>query len=381
MRTTSTLAPLVFLFCLIPALAGAQVYTIRDLGPLSPTGINSWGQVVGNYNNQAYIWTFGRMRPLGTLTGGTFSRAASINDLGVVTGTADGHGTVISPDPDVPDEQCDDLTQPFVWTLRTGMQGIGTRGIVGLFSVGDNCNYAFYGRDINVSGEIVGDVPVSGNFYAFGFVWTSTAGMSLYGGSWPPTFANAVSNTGLIVGQNSLSLEGPGEATTWGNGSIVDLGTLGSGTDSFFSSANGVNERGQIVGWSTTGPIYFFSGNNSPVHAVLWNPSQVIQDVGTLPGDISSAAVKVNFFGQVIGSSGNTLYALNDDASSPFEVTGRPFIWSERSGMQDLNTLIRGNSGWVLNSATDINVWGQIVGEGMLNGQPHGFLLTPRNPF
>jgi probable HAF family extracellular repeat protein len=42
-----------------------------------------------------------------------------------------------------------------------------------------------------------------------------------------------------------------------------------------------------------------------------------------------------------------------------------------------LNTLIRPNSGWVLNTATGINVWGQIVGSGMRNGQPHGFLLTP----
>ncbi len=46
--------------------------------------------------------------------------------------------------------------------------------------------------------------------------------------------------------------------------------------------------------------------------------------------------------------------------------------------MRDLNTLVRGNSKWVLSSATDINVWGQIVGQGMLNGKPHGFLLTPR---
>ena len=27
--------------------------------------------------------------------------------------------------------------------------------------------------------------------------------------------------------------------------------------------------------------------------------------------------------------------------------------------MQDLNALIPSNSGWVLNSATDINLWGQ----------------------
>jgi hypothetical protein len=44
--------------------------------------------------------------------------------------------------------------------------------------------------------------------------------------------------------------------------------------------------------------------------------------------------------------------------------------------MQDLNTLIP-VSDWVLNSVSDINVWGQIVGSGTLNGETHGFLLTP----
>ena len=38
-------------------------------------------------------------------------------------------------------------------------------------------------------------------------------------------------------------------------------------------------------------------------------------------------------------------------------------------------------SGWVLNSAVAINMWGQIVGSGTRNGHIHGFLLTPSNPF
>jgi len=59
-----------FLLCFVAASAMAQRYTVTDLGPLSPTGINTWGQVVGNYNNQAYIWAFGHTRSLGTLTGG-----------------------------------------------------------------------------------------------------------------------------------------------------------------------------------------------------------------------------------------------------------------------------------------------------------------------
>ena len=95
MRTTSIFAAL-FLFCLIPALTVAQVYTVTDLGPLSPTAINSWAQVVGNYNDHAYIWTKkSGMQDLGIIPGGTFSGATGINDLGVVTGTADGPGTVI----------------------------------------------------------------------------------------------------------------------------------------------------------------------------------------------------------------------------------------------------------------------------------------------
>jgi hypothetical protein len=53
------------------------------------------------------------------------------------------------------------------------------------------------------------------------------------------------------------------------------------------------------------------------------------------------------------------------------------FVWSREKGMQDLNTLIPSNSGWTLTMATAINVRGQITGEGDINGQQHGFLLTP----
>ncbi len=119
---------IIFAFMLGP-IASAQVYTITDLGPLSPTAINTWAQVVGNYDNRAYIWAFGRMHSLGTLPGGTFSWAAAINDFGVVTGTADGQGTV-APNTywgySGPSVQCSDLIQPFIWQQK--MQGLGTVG-------------------------------------------------------------------------------------------------------------------------------------------------------------------------------------------------------------------------------------------------------------
>jgi probable HAF family extracellular repeat protein len=379
MRTKSILALSLCLFCVIPALAAGQIYKVTDLGPLAPTGMNSWGQVVGNLNGHAFIWTTGQgRRDLGLLSGGTFSIAAAINDLGAVAGTADGFGTITLPDPSLPNQQCNDLTQPFIWTKAGGMRGLGAVAGPGEF-VPDprnwNCSIPFYGSEINARGQMIGYTTDYISDYQFGFLWTSAGGMSEFGGSWPPTFANDISNTGEIVGQNSDAFD-RGFATTWTQGVATDLGTLVNG---YASSANGVNDLGFVVGWSTTDPLF---PSDSPVHAILWTPSGALSDLGTLNGDTSSAAVRINFFGQVIGNSGNTLYSIHSvSVAAPFAVIGRPFIWTESSGMRDLNTLIPQNSGWVLTSATDINVWGQIVGSGMRYGHPRGFLLTPRNLF
>ncbi len=378
MYSKRTVALGLFVLWLTAQLAVAQHYTITDLGPLSPTAINTWGQVVGNYNGHAFMWTKSRgMRDLGTIPGGTFSRAVALNDLGTVTGTADGPGTVISQIPNLgPNQECRDLVQPFVWTQRNGMRGLGTVGFSGDF--GHWCSIPFYSRGINDLGQVVGYTAEFGSLYQYGFLWTSSDGMTFLWNNWPPTFANAINNRSEAVGQqSSFGLPyrnvGIGNAVSWSNGIVTNLDSLGGGFD-YGSSANGVNDLGQVVGWSSTSPV---SSIGVPVHSVLWTPSGEVRDLKTLSGDTSSAASKINLFGQVIGSSGETLY-VQFQSFLPFEVIGRPFVWSERSGMRDLNTLIRGNSKWVLSSATDINVWGQIVGQGMLNGKPHGFLLTPR---
>jgi hypothetical protein len=46
--------------------------------------------------------------------------------------------------------------------------------------------------------------------------------------------------------------------------------------------------------------------------------------------------------------------------------------------MRDLNALISANSGWVLQIARAINVAGEIVGTGAVEGTQHAFLLTPQ---
>jgi uncharacterized membrane protein len=391
MRTTRIFALSLLVSCLVPSLAAAQTYTVTDLGPLAPTAINVWGQVVGDYNQNAYMWTlFGGRKDLGILSGGTFSHAAAINDLGVVTGIADGPFTIISPPQFVadgfPNVYCPDLTQPFLWTPAKGMQGLGTVVINagGLADYSEWCDIFFYAEGINIHGQMTGYTSNIGT-YQYGLLWTSAAGFTTFGGSWPPTFANGISSNGQIVGQDGDCTTTPptcfvGQATSWKSGVATYLASLGSAADDYSSAANGVNDLGQIVGYSTTAPIaeetWGWTGD-APTHAIIWSPSGTMTDLGTLPGDSFASALKINLLGIVIGVSGNGVAApTNNDPR--YEITGRPFVWSQRTGMRDLNTLIPASSGWVLNSATDINFWGQIVGSGTLHGEPHGFLLTPR---
>src|SRR5437870_351738 len=75
---------------------------------------------------------------------------------------------------------------------------------------------------------------------------------------------------------------------------VVDLGTLGGS----FSDAFGVNNRGEVVGFSTV------SGDVS-LHAFLWQ-NGLLTDLGILgPPDAlpSSIAVAINDAGEVVGAS------------------------------------------------------------------------------
>lgn len=383
--------PLAFLFLVVMVLLSAmtciaQMYSVTDLGLLSPTGINSSTQIVGNLNGHAQLWSqAGGLQDLGTIPGGTFSIAVAINDLGIVAGTADGPGTMFAHGSDPNGQythECADLVQPFLWKPDNGMRGLGTVNV----NFAYDCRFSipFLATAINALSEVVGYYSPYGSQQA-GFDWTATNGMQTIGlGDWIPTIANAITNSGQIAGQASTyQLYRKGHAVLFSViGGGTDLGTLGGGADvlDYASAANAINELGKIVGWSTIGAVDLttYPETTSPVHAVLWTVSAGIRDLGTLPGDISSAATKINFFGQAIGSSGNAVYADRVSAvNPPFVLPGRPFIWSDSGGIKDLNALISSDSGWVLNSATDINMDGKIVGLGTFNGESHGFLLTP----
>jgi hypothetical protein len=211
------------------------------------------------------------------------------------------------------------------------------------------------------------------------------------------TTVNGVNNFNQIVGQIGCSCD-VGQAGTWtntvptGTWQDTNVGTpleslIGAGPNlpnENYSSAIGINDRGQIVGWSntsTTAPFFCDDATQCPMDAVLWNKTGAISDLGTLPGDTVSAAVAINLFGIVVGTSGNEAvwqyWSPTGVGEGGVSVIGRPFIWTANNGMQDLNTLIPAGE-WVLSSVADINLWGQIVGSGTFDGETHGFLLTPR---
>ena len=104
----------------------------------------------------------------------------------------------------------------------------------------------------------------------------------------------------------------------WGEQGNPDLLAIGN-------IANVVNNRGQVAGVSA------MSGNTA-THAFLWTRERgKMLDLGTLPGDVNSAALGINDRGEMVGASFG--------AAGPINGNPRAFLWKD-GGMTDLNDLI-----------------------------------------
>jgi len=151
-----------------------------------------------------------------------------------------------------------------------------------------------------------------------------------------------VNDRGQIVGQSSTAT-GASHAFLWQGGTMTDLGTLGGN----MSEAVAVNARGQVVGNSATA--------TGAAHAFLWQGG-TMTDLGTLGGDVAQVSA-VNDRGQVVGMSTTA--------------TGeaRAFLWRD-GAMTDLGTL-----GGRSSNAHAVNKRGQIAGlSDTPSGETHVFL-------
>ena len=147
-------------------------------------------------------------------------------------------------------------------------------------------------------------------------------------------------------------------AVLWRHGRMIDLGSLGGHQVAAF----GINDRGQIVGNSTNttpDPYCFFGTVQNRMF--LWENGQM-RDIGTLGGNCAGPGiVPINDRGQVVGNS-TTTSSANPLTGFP---TTDPFLWEEETGMRDLGTL-----GGGFGTASAMNSRGQIIGQSSIASDP-----------
>jgi probable HAF family extracellular repeat protein len=108
--------------------------------------------------------------------------------------------------------------------------------------------------------------------------------------------ALGINDWGQVVGASGACApysQSVAHALLWHDGRPLDLGSLGgqNGTVPFV-----INNLGEIVGYSDL-------ADNATTHAFLWTKRNHMQDLGTLPGDVFSSASGINNKGQVVGGS------------------------------------------------------------------------------
>lgn len=175
--------------------------------------------------------------------------------------------------------------------------------------------------------------------------------------------AYRVNSLGQVVGSSHAS-DGGLRAFRWSAATgMRNLGTLG-GTPAA-SQAFGINEKGAVAGYVTTGTDQENTVAHPGVYTDGWN------DLGTLGGDLG-AAWDINDRGQVIG----TADLPRQNPEDPSEKTvSHAFLWQNG---QMVNLGVAPAS--VDSFASAINEVGQVIGFVSVGATEQGFLWTPDAP-
>jgi probable HAF family extracellular repeat protein len=286
--------------------------------PVTPTGINSSGEVSGYYTNggqtRGFLYSSGALTDLGTLGGG-YTYAFGLNDSGQVVGES---------------HLASGISHAFVYDAGV-MTDLGTLGASGLNSAA---------TAINNAGQIAGYSQISSGSVNRAFLYASGS-MAPLGtlGGFGYSNAYGINEAGQVIGHSN------GDGFLYSGGSLTNLGAV-------TTAASGINESGQIAGHT----------NEGVTHAQLY-AGGVVTDLGTL-GGAASIAHAINDAGKIVGYSTT--------------IAGQTHAFLFSGGvMTDLNSLI--DPGFEIQKAFGINNGGQIAAFGLdtTTGLPHGMLLSP----
>lgn len=116
--------------------------------------------------------------------------------------------------------------------------------------------------------------------------------------------ATAINDRGQVVGISGTCDQAVGRFTAahavlWDKGRVIDLGNLG---EMMWNTPTAINQKGEIVGFAS---LPSDDPDNPPLRAFLWTRRDGIRNLGTLPGDVTSQANGINERGQVVGVSCN----------------------------------------------------------------------------
>jgi probable HAF family extracellular repeat protein len=261
--------------------------------------------------------------------------------------------------------------------------------------IGGNFSYAY---SLNSSGQAVGAAEISTleHLHAAFFTGGAAYDLGVLGGpnTISQSIAFSINDAGLIVGESDTTGNRVDHAFLYNAGTMLDLGTLGGS----FSTARGINNNNQVVGYSTTRPpnspdpgetrpFLCSSGTMTPLGSLggTGGGALAINDSGLIVGQSNTAAGiahAASFFGDTItdlypvSNRASAAYAVNSSGTivGTAEGTGgstKAVIFSA-AGTIDLGSLGGGTASW----ARGINDAGVIVGSSIMsNHDEHAFIF------
>ena len=253
----------------------------------SALGLNAAGQVVGarllaklsSGATHAFLSSGGTMTDLGTLPGGGFSTATGINASGQISG----HSQLFDP-------------ASKGTTVHAFLYSAGAMKDLGTLNGSGSISYAF---GINAAGQVAGvsEVLLKGALPNHAFLYSAgnMTDLGVISGQTGGSSAAAINDSGQIAGSSSVLGKGS-HAFLYSAGVMTDLGTIpGNGLGPSYGQA--INNLGQVVGYAHSNTSFseraFLSGNGVMTDLNLQLPAN--------SGWILTSATGINDAGQIVG--------------------------------------------------------------------------------